>query len=112
MLQTLQHCIKWNVGHTCISLFCNTVEGAQNQLEAADDAVLRAGWMQRWLAGRHWPLLAVGLLLAILSVQADGGAHGHAYSAICAVGHNENAFLKEWVEYHLCLGAPCMVKGP
>lgn len=69
--------------------------------------------MQRWLARRPWPLF---LLLTILSVQADGEtsgvAHGHAYSAICAVGHNENAFLKEWVEYHLCLGAPCMVKGP
>ena len=26
------------------------------------------------------------------------------YSALCAVGNNENIFVREWVEHHKCLG--------
>ncbi len=35
---------------------------------------------------------------------AAAGAAKDGYSALCVVGKNENRYVREWVEYHKCLG--------
>ena len=34
-----------------------------------------------------------------------------SFSAICAVGRNENKYLREWAEHHLCLGKDSAMQG-
>ncbi|KAG2495430.1 hypothetical protein HYH03_006377 [Edaphochlamys debaryana] len=60
--------------------------------------------------------LTAGLLIAFqlfnsaaTAAAAEAGATAAAgaskdYSALCVVGRNENRYVKEWVDYHKCLG--------
>ena len=48
--------------------------------------------------------------VAIVSLtQRFVSASNSKYSALCVVGRDENAYVREWAEYHLCLGqcSPC-----
>ncbi|GFR44512.1 hypothetical protein Agub_g5777 [Astrephomene gubernaculifera] len=35
---------------------------------------------------------------------SSSGSTAGGYSALCAVGRNENRYVREWVDYHKCLG--------
>lgn len=55
-------------------------------------------------------LLVVALLHATpaswrFGAHAEQLASSAGYSAICAIGRDENENILEWVEYHKCLGA-------
>jgi hypothetical protein len=41
----------------------------------------------------------------IMQLTGPAAASSVGYSALCAVGRNENRYVREWVEYHKCLGA-------
>ncbi|KAG1675990.1 hypothetical protein FOA52_014234 [Chlamydomonas sp. UWO 241] len=58
-------------------------------------------------------ILALGAALAPSPCGANSTQHlgtttaaatPSTYSAICAVGRDENAYVREWAEHHLCLG--------
>ena len=51
-----------------------------------------------------YTMVAHLLLIALFSISAFASPPYKSYLAICAVGRNENAYVKEWVDYHLCLG--------
>ena len=46
-------------------------------------------------------LCAVSLFHSISSSETRDLGN---YSAICAVAKDENRYIREWAEYHLCLG--------
>lgn len=46
-------------------------------------------------------ILAFILSLALILASAS---ESKGYSALCAVGKNENVYVSEWINYHLCLG--------
>ena len=70
---------------------------------------------------RQWALLlalvaaAASMRPAVAAAAAAGTtAAADGYSALCVVGKNENLNVREWVEYHKCLGEPqlpCMQGG-
>ncbi|PNW77661.1 hypothetical protein CHLRE_10g446150v5 [Chlamydomonas reinhardtii] len=41
---------------------------------------------------------------AVAAAAASGSGSDAGYSALCAVGRNENRYVREWVDYHKCLG--------
>lgn len=49
-------------------------------------------------------LLADGLVQAAPSPAAAANSTYVGYAAICVVGKNENRYIREWVDYHKCLG--------
>lgn len=45
------------------------------------------------------------LTLELTAAAADSPrSHPGGYSALCVVGKDENLYVREWVEYHKCLG--------
>ncbi|GLC69842.1 hypothetical protein PLESTF_000886500 [Pleodorina starrii] len=53
-------------------------------------------------AGGGGGAAAAATAAAAVAAAAGGGDDG--YSALCVVGRNENRYIREWVEYHKCLG--------
>ncbi|KAG2449567.1 hypothetical protein HYH02_005100 [Chlamydomonas schloesseri] len=53
-------------------------------------------------------LICSSQCLSVTAASAAAGASSRGgegnYSALCAVGRNENRYVKEWVDYHKCLG--------
>ncbi len=49
-------------------------------------------------------LTVCGFLDALLNRGAASKFSDSQYSAICVVAKNENRYLREWLEYHRCLG--------
>lgn len=47
--------------------------------------------------------LLTGLFIFCKAIYGSAEAAG-GYAAICAVAKNENRYVREWVEYHKCLG--------
>ena len=60
-------------------------------------------------AARLVPLLLLVLLLdgatALVGSSSSKPATIKDYSAICVIAKDENRYLREWAEYHRCLGA-------
>lgn len=74
---------------------------------AAGEALVQGGGSEG--QGYERALQASGKAKAAAGSGAAGGrtAAGAAkdgYSALCVVGKNENRYVREWVEYHKCLG--------
>lgn len=64
----------------------------------------------RQQALRTLAVMAMGILsllvcpAAVAAAAASGSGSDAGYSALCAVGRNENRYVREWVDYHKCLG--------
>lgn len=46
----------------------------------------------------------VAALLLAYGLTAAASAKPGGYSALCVVGKDENLYVREWVDYHKCLG--------
>ncbi|GLI63438.1 hypothetical protein VaNZ11_006329, partial [Volvox africanus] len=69
---------------------------AQTLLEADPGSLLHSASAADGITGMQG-------LLGTRSTSTPGTS-SDGYSALCVVGRNENPYIKEWVEYHNCLG--------